>query len=614
MAAYTGWTRETWAELADKMLLALRPYATPQHSLIIPPGKRGGYGRDIDGLEGFARSFLLAGFRIAGESTEPLNLIEWYAEGIKAGVDPNSHHRWIRPDEHSQAKVEAASLALILDMTRDKLWNNLPEVTKEQTIEYFSTCVGDQGYARNNWLWFRVVTETFLKSVGGPWSEADIEQDLALHDSFRRDNGWIADGWGRNYDHYVGWALHLYPTLWQRMEGARELASDARREADKQALDRYLQDAVHLVGGDGAPLFQGRSLIYRFASAAPFWAGIIAEVPSVKPGQLRRAASGIVKHFTEHGVPDENGLLNMGWWGEWRDLAQAYSGPGSPYWAAKGMLGLSLPADHPAWLAPEEPLPVEEADFARAIKAPGWLAVGTKSDGIVRVYNHGTDGGNEGQMGAESPLYARMAYSTATAPMLDENAWRNPVDSAVTLVDAQGNATHRAGFRLNILQAVDGVGLACSTGRVCKAMVGAAENRGHGRHAPIAEIAVMDVASVAKGASEIVVARVSNVANGVDVSGWQLRFGGWAVLANGSIEAQVVNATEDHTTSDGPKGPVQAQTLTTEINLGKWQWAVVCLGEEKGTPQVTEYPDKLEITWTDGSSTSVALSPIPSLT
>ncbi len=179
------------------------------------------------------------------------------------------------------------------------------------------------------------------------------------------------------------------------MSGAAELAA-GRTARDILRLDRYLQDAVALVGADGSPLIQGRSLIYRFAAAAPFWAGILAEVPSTSPGLLRHAATRIVAHFADNGVPDADGVLSLGWHHEWTALAQSYSGPGSPYWAAKGLLGIALPADHPVWSASPEPLPVETADQLRVIAAPGWIVSATRDDGIVRVLNHGTDHGIEG--------------------------------------------------------------------------------------------------------------------------------------------------------------------------------------------------------------------------
>ncbi|MFE7407003.1 DUF2264 domain-containing protein [Isoptericola sp. NPDC057559] len=441
------WTRERWADLADRMLLAVRPYASDGHARVVLPGRPGGLGTDVDGLEGFARTFLAAGFRLAGErGADPLGLADWYARGLAAGTDPSSAERWLRPDEHGQAKVEAASIALVLDLTRPWLWDRLDAGVQERVVDYLATVVGDDGYADNNWVWFRIVTEQFLRSVGGPWSAEDMERDLARHEDFWRTDGWYSDGPQRAYDHYVGWAMHLYPVLWSRMAGAQDLAGP-RAPAYLERLDRFVADAVHLVGADGSPLVQGRSLVYRFAAAAPFWVGALAQVPSTSPGLLRRAASGVVGHFVDRGAPDERGLLTLGWHHEWRAMAQAYSGTGSPYWASKGLLGLALPADHPAWTAPEEPLPVEAGDTLLVARAPGWAVAGTRDDGVVRVYNHGTDHAAEGDETGDSPLYARLGYSTATSPLLDAEGWTDPLDQSVVLLDAEGRATHRTGFR-----------------------------------------------------------------------------------------------------------------------------------------------------------------------
>lgn len=440
-------TRTELADLADHLLAAVRPYASPRRARITLPGPEGGFGRAVDGLEGFARTFLLAGFRLAGEGgADAMNLADWYARGLDAGSDPHSPERWVRLTEHPQAKVEAASIALVLDMTRPWIWDRLSTRVQAQLVDYLAPATGDQTYPQTNWVWFRLVVQTFLRSVGGPFDLGEMRTDLDTHDSFSRAGRWLSDGPERSFDHYAGWALHLYPTLWARMAGAADLAA-ARRAGDAAALDRFLADALALVGADGGPLIQGRSLIYRFAAAAPFWAGAIAEVPSVAPGALRTAALAVVEHFVQHGAPDRRGLLTPGWFGTWPTLAQAYSGPSSPYWASKGLLGLALPADHPVWTAPAEPLPVQRSDFLRTVRAPGWLVSGTRADGVVRVVNHGTDHATEGTAGGDSPLYARLGYSTATSPLLDEHAWSNPYDQSVVLLDAAGRATHRTGMR-----------------------------------------------------------------------------------------------------------------------------------------------------------------------
>ncbi|HKP08832.1 MAG TPA: DUF2264 domain-containing protein, partial [Microbacterium sp.] len=137
LATGFDWTRDEWLAYADRLLDTARAHASPGAGRIHFPGVEGGYGHAVDGLEGFARTFLLAGFRIAGargEGTE--DLADFYRRGIVTGVDPEAEDRWVRLDEHAQAKVEAASLALVLDMTRPWIWDRLDELTQRRVIDY----------------------------------------------------------------------------------------------------------------------------------------------------------------------------------------------------------------------------------------------------------------------------------------------------------------------------------------------------------------------------------------------------------------------------------------------------------------------------------------------
>ena len=605
--------RAFWTGYADRLLAGIGAHASPHHARITPPGAEGGYGRAVDGLEGFARSFLLAGFRLAGDRGEGLGeLADFYAEGIRAGVDPDSAERWVRLDEHPQAKVEAASIALTLDLTRPWIWDRLDQTTQQRVIDYLAPVVGDESYPRNNWLWFRIVVETFLRSVGGPWSPDDIAADLALHDTFAREGGWFSDGAERSYDHYSGWALQFYPVLWSRMRGAAELAGQ-RTAADIAALDRYLQDAVALIGADGSPLIQGRSLIYRFAVAAPLWVGALAGVPSTSLGRLRHAARRMVDHFVDHGVPDADGLLSMGWHGEWRPLAQTYSGPASPYWASKGLLGVALPAEHPVWSAPDEALPVEQGPVLRAIAAPGWIVSGTPDDGIVRVINHGTDHSAPGADVGDSPLYAQLGYSTATSPLLDEEAWTTPLEQAVALVDARGRASHRAGMTLLGVRVDagpggggsggdrDAVGIAGSVARVhLLDPVGNERRFGPGLGGVATPLGRVEVQSLVRGPWEVRLVRVLDLEPGVDAAAMRLRVGGWAVsgasvspdlgarAASGRLTTTLVPLLGDARADvvvrrdASPLGPESAvPTLEYAVVPGDW---VAALVELRGVP------------------------------
>ncbi|MGW0203095.1 DUF2264 domain-containing protein, partial [Nonomuraea sp. NPDC003201] len=59
--------REHWVKVADGLLDAVLPYASPGFAQYRLPGRTSWSGPGSDGLEGFARTFLLAAFRLAGD-------------------------------------------------------------------------------------------------------------------------------------------------------------------------------------------------------------------------------------------------------------------------------------------------------------------------------------------------------------------------------------------------------------------------------------------------------------------------------------------------------------------------------------------------------------------
>lgn len=634
------WSRDEWLAYADRLLDTARSFATAGNGRIHFPGAEGGYGHAVDGLEGFARTFLLAGFRLAGARGEGLDdLADFYRRGVVTGVDPDADDRWVRLDEHPQAKVEAASLALVLDMTRPWIWDRLDALTQQRVIDYLAPVVGDATYPKTNWLWFRIVVQTFLRSVGGPWSPDDIADDLALHDALVREDGWLSDGFERSYDHYIGWALQVYPVLWSRMQGADELAA-GRTVTDIARLDRFLQDAVVLVGADGSPLIQGRSLIYRFAAAAPFWVGAIAEVPSVPLGQLRRAANAVVAHFATRGVPGDDGVLTMGWHGEWRDLAQSYSGPGSPYWAVKGLLGVALPADHPVWAAESVPLPIESGDDLRIVRSAGWVVSGTAADGIVRIVNHGTDHAASGSLVGDSPLYARIGYSTAAGPLANARAWEEPLEQSVALIDADGRATHRAAMELIDVRVQDDeggtVGIAASTSRAHWLTPRPALHRhGSGLDGDIELAGVVTTHSLVRGPWEVRLVHVEHLEPGIDAGALRLRVGGWALAAHAvtsgsarvsgdGLSSGIRSLLGDGVTSverrddASPLGPVAAVPLVSyPVEPGAWIAALVELtADDLASPadaarvalEADDHQTTVTVTWPDGTATTSRLA------
>ena len=393
----TGCTRAHWETAADTLLAAVEPYATEDRALYHLPGNRTSWsGRLSDGLEGYARTLLLAAFR------RDETALERYADGLAAGVAGV----WPTIEDRSQPLVEAASIALALRLTRPLLWDRLDEPVRQRAAAWLADALTAEPWPCN-WELFPVTVGGFLQEIGHEpdASRKAIDRGLSRIEDWYVGDGWYTDGDGRKFDYYNGWAMHLYPVLhaW--------LADDPRLlHLYGGRLERHLADCARLFGGDGAPMHQGRSLTYRFATTAPLWLGALTGRTPLPPGETRRLASGALKYFLERGAVDSHGLLTLGWHGPNEAVLQGYSGPASPYWASKGFLGLLLPPDHEVWTAPEEPGPAERTDAVTPITPANWLLQSTRSDGLVRLHNHGSEDVRY------DPYYTRLAYSTATAP------------------------------------------------------------------------------------------------------------------------------------------------------------------------------------------------------
>lgn len=530
--------RAHWERSADAMLLAVRPYASEGHAQIRLPGPASHNGAWSDGLEGFARTFLLAAFRLGGAGGEdPHGFAEWYARGITAGVDPASPERWPSFSESNQAKVEAASVALALHETRPWIWDRLTPRTQEQVLDWLGAMV-DSAMPGNNWIWFQAVTEAFARTVGGRWSEKDLQRTISLTDHWYTGGGWYSDGLTgdrhRNYDHYNGWAMHLYPLWFCRILG--DQAPDWLLERYRGRLRRFLADYRHLVGGNGAPLIQGRSLTYRYAALAPVWLGALFDATPLSPGETRGVAGRMLGYFEAGGAVTGEGLLSLGWHRPFRGLLQTYSGPASPYWASKGFAGLLLPPGHPVWTAPPEPLAVERGDFLRTLDAPGWLVSGTAADGVVRVVNHGSDHADPGRPQSDDPCYARLGYSTHAAPEMPADPAAGPWDSTAALVDAEGVAAHRR--PLERIEVDGAVGVSRSRAHWPATPAGAAWDPFGG---PVTEFRTgpwITVGSALRGAVEVRLVRVDPAPVAPDAEAGpgplRLRLGGWSLPCDGA--------------------------------------------------------------------------------
>ncbi|WP_030185298.1 DUF2264 domain-containing protein [Streptomyces violaceorubidus] len=608
---YTGYTRAHWEAVADGLLWSAWRWSTPGRALLDLPGRPSRSGVRSDGLEGFARTFLAAGFRVAGaDGADPHGWLDRYAEGLASGTrtpgreDTESWPLILDHDVQGQPMVESASVALGLRLTAPWLWKHLDSGVQDRVEEWLRGALRHVP-APNNWYLFPYTVAGFLESVGRGDAEtaAARARALELMEGWYRGGGWYADGDGRAFDHYNGWALHLYPVLDAHLGGD----TDARGRYGER-LRAHLDGFALMFGSDGAPLHFGRSLTYRFAASAAVGLGALTGHTPLTPGASRRLVSGSLRYFVDRGALTDEGVLSLGWYGPHEATLQPYSGPASPYWASKAFVSLLAPADHPLWTAPEEPAPVEEADRVLALPAPGLLVQATRGDGIVRLHNHGSDHvrPHEGESAAEDdPHYGRQAYSTRTGPTAGDNAADNHLS-----VEVGGRSSVRRRVRPLGAGQGDGWGWAASWHRPVFVA-----------GPPMVPGLRVESVTVARGPYELRVHRVLGAPPGARVT-----HTGWATgpeeplnsvlhgLYGWEPEAETVRAPQGTAYvpwAELPRLSGPAGGTSVHVSLAALTGEPVSVPAADAVAEVVPAEDGVEVVWSaDGARTRVSFDPV----
>jgi hypothetical protein len=491
-------TRAQWAATADAWLLTARRQAQAGGALILPPGRSSQCGPLSDGIEGFCRSFILAGARLA-HGADRLDHAGWYARGLDAAMTREGPGAWGRAVSAGtrtsagiqQPIVEAANLAFGLALCREQVWDRLAEPTRERLADWLAHHAALRAWD-NNWLLFTAVVEAFLASVGVQVPGGHMDEDVARVESWYLGDGWYNDGpvsgsnngsgggsvgiggpavVGGNIDHYNSWVIHPFLWLWYRLRG--DAADPAGRARMLERLGEFAGSYARTFAADGAPLHQGRSLTYRTAVLAGLWTAGLAGVGvgdgdgPISPGQTRRMCGATLGYFERLGV-DGTRAPSLGWRDEhFEPSLQVYSGPGSPYFAGMGFLGLAAGPEHPLWT--EEPADAgaatetvgaattatgtvttatdttatAEATAITVLPSIGWLLASRPRDVVVRMANHGADHETFEPGGGPDPHYIKFGYSTHTAPGTG-TAWRDGgVDGSFALLDPWRRWTRR---------------------------------------------------------------------------------------------------------------------------------------------------------------------------
>lgn len=279
-----------------------------------------------------------------------------YQNGLAAGSDPQNPEYWGTPGDCDQRFVEMAAIACGILETPGILWEPLPAAAKKNLAVWLNT-INQRELPGCNWLFFMVLVNLALDSVGMPCDLPRMERALDEVDTWYVGDGWYSDGPAANKpqkDYYVPWAIAYYSVLYSKFAARRDPVRAGRLRERALAFGRQF---IHWFDADGAALPYGRSLGYRFGQCAFYSVCVFAGLEPLPLPVMKGIIVRNLQWWLGQKIFDRDGILTIGYCYPQMYMAERYNAPGSPYWGMKAFALLALPDDHPFWAAEAAPLP-----------------------------------------------------------------------------------------------------------------------------------------------------------------------------------------------------------------------------------------------------------------
>jgi hypothetical protein len=254
-----------------------------------------------------------------------------------------------------------------------------------------------------NWMFFRVMVNIALESVGMPYDQKQITESLDFIDSCYRENGWYTDGENGQSDYYVPFGMHYYGVMYAMFMKEKD---PVRSERFIKRAELFGKEFAYWFAKDGSALPYGRSLTYRFAQCS-FYSICVAA--GIEPLPMAVMKGIIMRHLTywmKKPIFDNADVLTIGYAYPNLTMTESYNAPGSPYWSMKTFAVLMLDKEDEFWKIKAEELP--EMETIKCLKYADMIV--QRCDGNVTAY----PGGRllEHQHTHTEEKYEKFAYST----------------------------------------------------------------------------------------------------------------------------------------------------------------------------------------------------------
>jgi len=308
LCPFTGYTRDTWIEITERIVAGLLRYMDPKTGLIRfePDPAEAALDaqlRNPGGLhEAFQRPFMAVAAYVAGAGRthvpgSDVDLVAACRNGIRTFNDPQSpYYQWRRG-------LSGSALSMLT--APEHFLDGLDADLRRMVVEHGRRFI-HRGNRECNTLLFAMMPAAILERYGTDYDRPLLDGHLEAILGMYRGDGWFIDGWNAGFDHYNFWGFQLYLNAFMRYVPRWREAHKERVREITRAHERTLP---FYFGRDGGPIPKGRSLNYRFAVASGIAYAQLSGLSALEPGQARRMASGCLKYFWDRGCLSTRGML-----------------------------------------------------------------------------------------------------------------------------------------------------------------------------------------------------------------------------------------------------------------------------------------------------------------
>lgn len=304
-------------------------------------------------IEGFLRTLWGLGplFHHPEKITAYPTLFDQAKSGILAGTNPDSPFYWGELQDYDQLFVEMGALATFLILTKESCYDSFTKTEQKQLCQWLNQ-INQHTIPPTNWLFFRILVNSFFEIVNYPFPTEQLENDLAEIQRYYLADGWYFDGYENQIDYYIPFGMQYYGLLYAQLTSHKE---SPYAKVFCQRAAAFATTFKDWFSKNGAALPFGRSLTYRFAQSAFFAAAAFAkqDFTGLSQAEGKYLLLNNMRQWFQQPIFTTDGLLSIGYAYPNLVMAEGYNAPGSPYWAFKNFILLALPEDDAFWQLPE---------------------------------------------------------------------------------------------------------------------------------------------------------------------------------------------------------------------------------------------------------------------